>query len=85
MTALAAATLLAWIPFVHPMPIPNSARLWMLFPLVACVAAVYRATRARDTHGMVRPTIVTFFNIVVGMALIAAVFYALHMLVRHFM
>lgn len=76
-------SLLAWL-FIHPLSLPAGARLWMLLPLVACVAAVYRVTRARDTRGLLRPTIVTGLTIVVGMALIAVGFYLLHVLVRRY-
>lgn len=64
--------------FIHPLPFPAGARLWMLLPLVACVATVYRATRARDVAHMPRATVITFFQIVVGMALIALTFYLVH-------
>ncbi len=69
--------------FVHPLELPTGARLWMLLPLVACVAVVYRATRARTARELPRATLVTFVQIVVGMVAIAAAFYAAHMLARH--
>lgn len=72
------AALLAWIPFVHPLTLPPGARLWMLLPLVACIAVVYRATRARTLGELPRATVITFINIVVGMWGIALAAYALH-------
>jgi hypothetical protein len=77
------ATTIGWL-FINPLHLPDGARMWMLVPLVACVATVYRATRARHTRGMPRATLLTFVNIVVGMALIAAGFYGLHLAVRRF-
>ena len=74
---------LAWL-FINPLELPSGARLWMLLPLVACVATVYRATRARSVRDMPRATVLTFLNIVVGMALIAVGFYVLHLLVRRY-
>lgn len=76
--------LLALIPFVNPLPFPAWARLWMFLPLAACVALVYRATRARTTEGLARRTVFTFFNIVFGMVGIALGAYALHATVLHF-
>ncbi len=72
------AALLAWIPFIHPLHLPEGARLWMFLPLAACVAVVYRATRARTARELPRATLKTFVNIVVGMCLIAIAAYAIH-------
>jgi hypothetical protein len=75
---------LGWL-FLNPLKLPAGARLWMLLPLVACVAVVYRVTRARDLRQMPRATVLTFVNIVVGMALIAAAFYLVHMGVKRYL
>ena len=61
------AALLAWIPFVHPLQLPAGARLWMFLPLAACLAVVYRATRARTARELPRATLKTFLTIVIGM------------------
>jgi hypothetical protein len=74
---------LGWL-FVNPLKLPAN-WIWMLLPLVACVAVIYRATRARNVRGMIRPTLLTFINIVGGMALIAVVFYLVHMGVKRFL
>jgi len=76
--------ILSWL-FLHPLKLPAGMRLWMMLPLVACVALVYRVTRARDLHRMPRATAITFLNIVVGMALIAAAFYLVHMGVKRYL
>ena len=78
MTAWFAATLVGWVPFLHPVKLPDGARMWMLLPLVLCIAAVYRATRARNLGRMPRATLITFVNITVGMAAIAVAFYLVH-------
>ena len=83
MTALADHLALGWL-FINPLSLPAGARLWMMFPLVACVALVYRATRARRLRDMPRATVITFINTVVGMALIAVAFYLVHLAVRRF-
>ena len=53
----------------------------MFLPLALCIAVVYRATRAREPRRMVRATLITFANIVVGMSLIAIAFYVAHEIV----
>jgi hypothetical protein len=78
------APVLAWIPFVHPLELPAGARLWMFLPLAACIAVVYRATRARTARELPRATLITFVNIVIGMCLIAGVAYGLHQAVLRF-
>jgi hypothetical protein len=75
---------LGWL-FLNPLKLPAGARLWMLLPLVACVAVVYRVTRARDLSRMPRATAITFLNIVVGMALIAVAFYLVHLGVKYYL
>ncbi len=70
--------------FVNPLPFPSDARLWMLLPLLLCVATVYRACRARHVRELPLATVLTFLNILIGMLLIAAGFYVLHLLVLKF-
>lgn len=53
--------------FIHPIKLPPGARIWMLFPLVFCVAAVYRACRAQSPAEIVGPTFRTFLGILLGM------------------
>ncbi len=78
------APLTAWIPFIHPAQLPAGARLWMFLPLAACVAIVYRVTRAKSVGELPRAALKTFATIVIGMCLIAATAYALHAGVLHF-
>lgn len=63
--------MLGWIPFLNPVELPDGARLWMFLPLAACIAVVYRVTRARTAAELPRATVWTFVNIVVGMWAIA--------------
>ena len=76
-----AAAMLAWIPFVYPISLPTSARLWMFPPLALCIAFVYKATRARSADTLLRGSLLTFVNIVVGMWVIALGVYGVHALV----
>jgi hypothetical protein len=71
--------------FVQPLNLPHGARLWMMLPLVACVAAVYRASRARHPREMPKATVLTFVNIVIGMMAIAVGFYLVHLAVQRFL
>jgi hypothetical protein len=82
---VAATTLLAGWLFLHPVDLPNSARLWMLLPLVACVATVYRATRARTVAEMPAATVISFVQIIVGMAAIALAFYLAHVIAMRYL
>lgn len=70
---------------VQPLRLSSEARLWMLLPLVACVALVYRATRARQVRELPWATVRTFLTIVFGMAAIAAGFYLAHLAARRFL
>ncbi len=84
MTTLDGMLTLAW-PLLNPLHLPAGARLWLMLPLVACVATVYRATRVRTPSNMLRATVITFVNIVVGMTLIAVAFYVAHLAARRFL
>lgn len=81
---IAPAELLAWIPFIHPMKLPEGGRLWMFLPLALAVTVVYRATRAVDMTGFWRGVAITFVNIVVGMCAIALAAYGVHRAVLYF-
>ena len=67
--------------FIHPLKLFPGGRLWMFLPLALCIAVVYRATRSRTPRELPLKTAVTFFQIVIGMSLIAVAFYGLHKLV----
>ncbi len=69
--------------FLHPIQVPIVARLWLFLPLALCVAAVYRATRARTAAELPWATFITFINIVLAMVAIAAAAYILNVLVMY--
>jgi hypothetical protein len=83
MSALLTASVLSTL-FVQPLHLPAGTRLWMMLPLIGCVAVVYRATRVRSPREMPWATTRTFFSIVVGMGLIAVAFYLAHLAARRF-
>lgn len=82
--AFAIGGIIAWVPFVNPLKLPNHTRLWLILPLLLCVAAVYRVTRARSAAELPRATISTFLNILIGMVLIAGGAYAAHEIVLRY-
>lgn len=69
---------LAWIPFVHPIDLPDASRLWLFIPLAAIIAVVYRATRAKNASELALPVLRTFVSIVLGMVGLALGAYVLH-------
>lgn len=77
--------LLAFVPFVNPVPFPSGARLWMFLPLAFCVSLVYRATRATQVEGLLGATIRTFIYVVLSMVAIAVGLYVISELaIRYF-
>jgi hypothetical protein len=81
MSASVVSLCLGWL-FVHPLSLPAGARFWMMLPLVACVATVYRACRARSPGDLPKATVLSFVTIIAGMAAIAAGFYVVHLLAK---
>ena len=41
-------SLLAWTPFLAPLPFVQSAWLWLLIPLVLGISMMYKAVRVED-------------------------------------
>lgn len=78
--SLAAMLMLATL-FLEPLNLPPKARLWLFFPLVLCIAIVYRATRARTAAELPLPVLRIFFNTSAAMIALAAGFYILHQIV----
>jgi hypothetical protein len=67
----------AWTrPFVQPMPVWN---YWpaLLFPLCACVAIVYKAIKCPDMKSVPKEAAGIFLWILGGMAMAAAVLWAI--------
>lgn len=78
-------SVLAWVPFIDPVALPIWLRLWMFPPLAIAIAVVYRVTRARDTAGLLRGSIFTTINIILGMWAIAIGVYLMHALVLRYL
>ncbi len=65
------AALLAYIPFLYPLPIWN-AWPWLLVPLCLGVSIVYKSIKCRTMHQVPREAVVIFIWILIGMAAAAA-------------
>lgn len=76
---VAAPPLVAWIPFVSPIP-PPGAMWWLLIvPLIAAISMVWKAVRLPSLERYWAAVIVMTAQVLVGMAVLGA---ALLLLVR---
>ena len=46
--------MMAWTPFYNPMPMSSATVLWLVLPLCASVALVYKTVRTRDLRRLPR-------------------------------
>ena len=72
--ALFTGALLAWTPFLDPVPIWSN-RVWpfMLLPLAAAVSVVYKSIKCRRMSQVPREATALFIWILLGMAAAAAI------------
>jgi hypothetical protein len=68
------ATLLAWTPFLDPVPIWSD-RVWpfLLLPLAGAVSVVYKSIKCRKMSEVPRESAVIFSLIILGMVAAAVV------------
>jgi hypothetical protein len=67
-------TLLAWTPFLDPIPVwGNAVWPWLLLPLVAAVSIVYKSIKCRNMREVPREATVIAVWIVLGMIAAAIV------------
>lgn len=66
--------MLAFTPFLDPLPIWSPEWLWvlLLIPLCAGVAVVYKAVKCQAVSSIPREAVILFITILVGMFLAAA-------------
>lgn len=76
----ASPSILAWTPFVHPMPGVQSHWLWLLPILVLGIAMMYKAIRVetldrwpREVAMMVGQVVLAFIGLAVGLYLLVQV------------
>ncbi|MBB47863.1 MAG: hypothetical protein CMJ33_04855 [Phycisphaerae bacterium] len=66
--------MIAWIPFIEP--VPNIGSWWplLLLPLSIGLSMVYRAIRTRDLSNYVRDVMIMTFQIILAMAALGVIF-----------
>ena len=60
-------TLLAFMPFIDPIPIVSWQKLAMLLPLCLAIAIVYKTTKCRELRDVPVASLVLWVTILVGM------------------
>lgn len=66
-------SVLAWIPFTHPMDIPPGLILWLAIPLCFSVAVIHRTLRVSDLDQLPRRVAILTAEIVLGLGALALV------------
>ena len=66
--------MIAWIPFIEP--VPNIGSWWplLLLPLSIGLSMVYRAIRTRDLSNYVRDVVIMTVQIILAMAALGVIF-----------
>jgi hypothetical protein len=59
--------LLAYVPFLYPLPVWNQWP-WLLLPLCLAVAIVYKSIKCRTMRQVPREALIIFVWILIGMA-----------------
>ena len=62
--------MLAWTPFLHPLPL-NDAWLLLILPMVAAIAIVYKTIKLKDMAELPREAVKLSAQIVAFMAIAA--------------
>ncbi len=60
-------TLLAFRPFIDPIPLVSWQKLAMLLPLCLAIAIVYKTTKCRDLREIPIASLVLWVTIIIGM------------------
>jgi len=78
------ATILAWRPFLDPLPIWSD-RVWpfLLLPLAGAVSVVYKSIKCRKMSEVPRESAVIFSLIILGMVVAAVVLSGVVALEQH--
>jgi len=59
--------MMAWTPFYNPMPMSSATVLWLVLPLCASVAMVYKTVRTKDVRRLPWEVLWLFVYMVVGL------------------
>lgn len=70
-------TLLAWTPFLTPLPFVQSAWLWLLIPLVVGISMMYKAARADSLEKYWRQVAIMSLQVLAAFAGLALGFFIL--------
>ena len=71
--------MMAWTIFLNPIPhLSQAAALWLVIPLCASVAVVYKALRVPEIRQLPRAAAGLLLYMVGGLAILGAVLWALH-------
>lgn len=64
--------------FTHPITLPAAAQLWLMLPLCAAVAVVYKAVRVRQVRRLHIDVLALMLYMVLGLAALGAALWAVH-------
>ena len=70
--------MIAWTPFLNPIHLPQSAALWLVIPLCASVAVVYKALRVPHIRQLPRAAAGLFLYMLGGLGVLGLTLWALH-------
>ena len=71
---IAAIHMIAWIPFLNPLPVwSNRVWPWLLLPLAAAVSVVYKSIKCREMKQVPKEAAVILSMIVLSMVAAAVV------------
>ena len=59
--------MIAWTPFYNPMPMSSATVLWLVLPLCASVALVYKTVRTKNVGRLPLEVLWLFAYMVVGL------------------
>lgn len=63
--------------FTNPLVIPSSLQMWLLLPLCAVVALIYKTVRTHHVRRLAIETLLAFLYMIGGIAALSAVLWVL--------
>jgi hypothetical protein len=70
--------MIAWMIFLNPMVLGFNTELWLLLPLCAAVAIVYKTIRVDDLRHLAREIVALIAYMVVGLVALSVVLWLIH-------
>ena len=68
----------AWILFYHPMKLSFDSQLYLLIPVLAAVAIVYKTIRTEAVHRLPRDILVLLAYMMLGLVVLCAGLWLVH-------